>query len=51
LLYLDKTNTLKINKEGKAVSVITLPQLAYELLPTTSEEIMSLDKDLQDIYC
>jgi hypothetical protein len=37
--------------KGTAVSVLTLPQLAYELLPTNSEEILSLDKDLSDIYC
>jgi hypothetical protein len=34
------------------VSVFTLsPELAYELLPTTSEEIISLDQELSDIYC
>lgn len=26
------------------------PELAYELLPTTDEQILQVDNDLQDLY-
>lgn len=58
--YTGKTKTLKQTKtrfrtwkERIHVSVLTtlsMPQLAYELLPTTSEVILELDKDLVGIY-
>ncbi len=39
-------------KEGANVSVFALShQLAYELSPTTSEQILSLDMELQELYC
>lgn len=47
-----KQRPLQTKNERKKVSVFTLShQLAYELLPTNSEQILSLDSELQDLYC
>lgn len=47
-----KQTHLQTKSERKQVSVFTLShQLAYELLPTTSEQILSLDTEMQDLYC
>ncbi len=51
--YTGKTKTLKTNKKER-IKVSVLPtlshQLAYELLPTNSLEILELDKVLSDVY-